>query len=109
MAKKITQRFTASIELNPEKAGAWMAEISISNLYDGPNERLGAGNTDEAVILANRSAWKNASAAKRWIKTQVLEHTPRKSVKMVVTKEDGTTGKPTLLFGVLEYKVPATK
>lgn len=104
MAKKQAKKFIAVLELNPEKAGAWMAEVSISNLYDGPNARLGAGNTDEAVVWASRSAWKNASAAKRWIKSQVLENTPRKSVKMVANKFDKATEKPTAFSGLLEYK-----
>ena len=107
MAKKITQRFTATLELNAEKAGAWMAEVTVSNLYDGPNARLGAGNGEEAVVLANRSAWKNASAAKRWVKTQVTEMTPRKSVKMIAGENLDEKGKPTTFLGVLEYKVNA--
>ena len=105
MAKKMTQRFAASIVLNPEKAGAWIAEVSISNLYEGANVRLGSGAGEEVVVKANRSAWKNASAAKRWIKTQVAEMTPRKSVKMVAGEALDAKGKPTSFAGVLEYKV----
>lgn len=106
MAKKMTQRFTATLALNPEKAGAWIAEVSISNLYAGvPNVRLGSGAGEEVVVLANRSAWKNASAAKRWIKEQVQSMTPRKSVKMVAGESLDAKGKPTSFTGVLEYKV----
>lgn len=106
MAKKMTQRFSASLVQNLEQGGAWMAEVSISNIYEGPNARLGAGANNEVVQLANRSAWKNASAGKRWIKTQVLALTPRKSVKMNPSKVDKATDKPTELLGLLEYKVP---
>ena len=106
MAQKMTQRFSASLVQNLEQGGAWMAEVAVSNIYDGPNVRVSSTMfSDEVVIRANRSAWKNASAGKRWIKSQVLEMTPRKSVKMNPTKIDKTTEKPTELVGVLEYKV----
>ena len=108
MAKKMTQRFSATLKLNPESAGAWMAEVAVSNVYLGPNIRLGSGNENEVVIKVERSAWKNASAGKRWIKSQVLELTPRKSVKLVINEEDATTKKPISLLGLLEYKVPET-
>lgn len=106
MAKKMTQRFTATLVLNPEKAGAWIAEVSISNIYEGANVRLGAGANDEVVVQSNRSAWKNASAGKRWIKDQVAAMTPRKSVKMVAGDTLDAKGKPVSFTGLLEYKVP---
>lgn len=101
----MTQCFTSSVVLNSEQGGAWMAEISISNIYEGINVRRGSGANSDVVIYSNRSAWKNASAAKRWIKSQVVEKTPRKSVKMNPIKFDAKE-KPTALAGVLEYKVP---
>ena len=51
------------------------------------------------------TAWKNASAAKRWVKEQVLKHTPRKSVKMVATGALDAKGKPTAFTGSLTFKV----
>lgn len=98
-AKKVTKTFTATLELNPEKAGAWMASVFLTyqDELDGPNSML---NT---VGVSDQTAWKNASAAKRWIKSKVLELTPRKSVKMVPTKFD-PTDKPTAFSGVLEFK-----
>ena len=100
MAKKVQKTFTATIELNPEKAGAWMASVFLTYL-DESDSKNSIPNT---VGVSEQTAWKNASAAKRWVKSKVVELTPRKSVKMVVTKEDKTTGKPTLLSGVLAYK-----
>jgi hypothetical protein len=102
MAKKVAAKFVATIELNPEKAGGWLAIVSVQKEASG-----GINSMQPAEGLSEYAAWKNASAAKRWVKSMVLKHTPRKSVKMVVTKEDKTTGKPTLLSGVLEYKVDA--
>lgn len=100
MAKKIKKTFTATLELNPEKAGAWMASVFVTyqDELDGPN------SMPNTVGVSDQTAWKNASAAKRWIKAKVQEMTPRKSVKMVPTKIDKTTDKPTAFSGVLEYK-----
>jgi hypothetical protein len=36
-----------------------------------------------------------------------LKHTPRKSVKMLATKENKETGKPVAFSGSLDYKVEA--
>jgi hypothetical protein len=55
--------------------------------------------------ISEYTAWKNASAAKRWVKEQVQKHTPRKSVKMVATGAVDAKGKPTAFTGALEYKV----
>ena len=108
MAKKVAKKFTATLELNPEKAGAWLANVSVItpiNLNANDGRLQNSMSDSEAVSF--ESAWKNASAAKRWIKSKVLEMTPRKSVKMVVTKENKETGKPTSFVGVLEFKVEA--
>ena len=105
MAKKITKKFNASLTLNPEKGGAWLAMVSVTtpiNL-DATAGRLQNSMPDSESVSA-QAAWKNASAAKRWIKLQVQEMTPRKSVKMNPTKFDKTTEKPTAFSGVLEYK-----
>lgn len=100
MAKKVQKTFTATIELNPEKAGAWMASVFLTYL-DESDSKNSIPNT---IGISEQTAWKNASAAKRWVKSKVVELTPRKSVKMAVTKENKETGKPTLLSGVLTYK-----
>ena len=91
MAKKVTKKFTADLTLNTEQGGGWMAFVSV----------LGEGDIAEVALS---SAWKNASAGKRWIKSQVLAMTPRKSVKLEPTKLDKTTEKPTAFVGVLEFK-----
>lgn len=101
MAKKVKKTFTATLELNPEKAGAWMAFVNVTK----EAEDAGLNSMpDVTESVSRQTAWKNASAAKRWIKEQVQDMTPRKSVKMVPTKIDKTTDKPTAFSGVLEYK-----
>jgi hypothetical protein len=106
MAKKITKKFTATLELNPEKAGAWIANVSLVTPINIDPEagRIQNSMMDTEAALSAVSAWKNASAAKRWIKSQVLVMTPRKSVKLEPTKIDKTTEKPTAFVGVLEFK-----
>lgn len=101
MAKKVKKTFTATLELNPEKAGAWLAYVNLST----PAEDAGLNSiTNVAESVSHQAAWKNASAAKRWIKEQVQAMTPRKSVKMTPTKFDKATEKPTAFSGVLEFK-----
>lgn len=100
MAKKTSKTFTATLELNPEKAGAWMATVFVTYL-DTTDTLNSIPNT---IGVSEQSAWKNASAAKRWIKVKVQELTPRKSVKMTATKFDKITEKPNAFSGVLEYK-----
>jgi hypothetical protein len=92
MAKKVDVLFKAELNKNTEKGGAWLAVYKITK--DG--EELGSVS----------KAWSNASAAKRWFKAMVLEHTPRKSIKMLVLKKD-LNDKPTSLVGELTYKVEA--
>ena len=100
MAKKIKKTFTATLDLNPEKAGAWMATVFVTYLDDSDT----LNSIPNTVGVSEQSAWKNASAAKRWIKVKVQELTPRKSVKMTATKFDKITEKPSAFSGVLEYK-----
>jgi hypothetical protein len=90
MAKKVDASFTAEICKNTEKGGAWLATYTLTK--DG--EELGYVT----------QAWSNASAAKRWIKSKVVERTPRKSIKMEVTIKDVVTDKPLCLKGELNYK-----
>lgn len=94
MAKKVTQIFKANLAKNTivEKGGAWLLTISIA--------------TEAGDIESFMTAWANPSAAKRYLKTVVLEKTPRKSIKMIVT-EANAENKPLALDGDLTYKVEA--
>lgn len=105
MAKKEKKKFVANLELNPEKAGAWMASVFVETPInvDATAGRLQNSMAD-SVGESKQTAWKNASAAKRWIKEQVQAMTPRKSVKMNPTKFDKATEKPTAFSGVMEFK-----
>lgn len=105
MAKKVSKKFVVHLDLNPEKAGAWMASVSVVTPINLDAE---AGRIQNSMVSSEAvsavSAWKNASAAKRWIKSQVQELTPRKSVKLTAIKFDKATEKPIAFSGVLEYK-----
>jgi hypothetical protein len=91
MAKKESRKFVVNLNKNPEKGGAWLAFVAVVN--------------DEDVALAQvTTAWANASAAKRWVKTQVQALTPRKSVKMVAGSAVDAKGKPVTFTGELSYK-----
>jgi hypothetical protein len=94
MAKKITQQVKITLEKNTlvEKGGAWLLEITI--IDEGSNTP--AYNTT--------TAWSNASAAERWVKKVIVENTPRKSIKLIVTKQD-TNNKPISLIGDMTYRV----
>jgi hypothetical protein len=89
MAKKITVTFSARIWANTEQGGAWIAEYSVD---------------EEGIVTGEYSAWKNASAAKRWMKAKVQALTPRKSVKLLAGTELDAKGKPTSFTGTLIYK-----
>lgn len=91
---KDTYTLDAKLTLNPEKAGGWLVDMELANV------------TADVGIWGDVSAWKNASAAKRWIKAKVVENTPRKSVKLNVTATD-ENGKPTAFAGSLSFKEPA--
>lgn len=93
MAKKVDASFKAEICKNTEKGGAWLASYILFK--------------DGTEVGSNTSAWSNASAAKRWVKARVLEHTPRKSIKMEMTMSDLETKKPTCFKGELVFKVEA--
>ena len=80
MAKKVTAQFVATITLNPEKGGGWLAIVTKQTPLD-------------------------SNSLKRWVKEMVLKHTPRKSVKMVPTAT--ANDKPTAFTGVLEFKTDA--
>jgi hypothetical protein len=89
MAKKIAVTFSARIWANLEQSGAWIAEYSID---------------EEGTVTGEYTAWKNASAAKRWMKSKVQSLTPRKSVKLLAGTELDVKGKPTSFTGTLVYK-----
>jgi len=93
---KVTKTLNATLTKNTavEKGGAWLLTITEGH--------LGAVSAPEGT----HSAWANPSAAKRYLKAYVQEHTPRKSIKMSVV---ATTplGKPSHLAGELSWKVDA--
>jgi hypothetical protein len=102
MAKKVTAKFSAVIELNKEKGGAWLATV-VAQRPDGSD---GFNSMEPAIGVSEVTAWKNASAAKRWVKMMVQSLTPRKSVKMNATKF-GEKEKPVAFSGSMEFKVPS--
>jgi hypothetical protein len=93
MAKKVNKKFVAGLNKNTEKGGAWIASVSVSN----------EGESVADVIIT--TAWANASAGKRWIKSMVVSMTPRKSVKMVDSGKIDEKNKPISFNGELAYKV----
>lgn len=92
MARKVVKTFTANLNKNLEKGGAWMAIVTVTT--------EGMDGTD-AISMA---AWSNASAGKRWVKSQVQALTPRKSVKMIAGDGKDAKGKPTSFVGVVTFK-----
>ncbi len=92
MPKKL-YTFEAKVILNPEKGGGWMASWILTNDQD---------ETPRGEI----TPWKNASAAKKWLKGKAAEHTPRKSVKMVAGPELDEKGKPTRFVGSFTFREP---
>lgn len=100
MAKKVTAKFSAVIELNDEKGGAWLATV-VAQRPDGSD---GLNSIEPAIGVSEVTAWKNASAAKRWVKSMVQSLTPRKSVKMNPTKFNDKE-KPVAFSGSMEFKV----
>lgn len=91
MAKKESRKFVVTLNKNPERGGAWLAFVAVVN-------------SEDVVIAQVTTAWANASAAKRWVKTQVQALTPRKSVKMVAGSAVDLKGKPVSFTGELLFK-----
>ena len=108
MARKVTAKFNAKIELNNEKGGAWLATVVAErpSSYDGFSVSENKNSIEPAIGVSQVTAWKNASAAKRWVKLMVKSLTPRKSVKLNATKF-GEKEKPTAFSGSVEFKVPS--
>ena len=101
MAKKVKKTFTATLTLNPEKGGAWLAYVNVATPAD--DEGLNSiANVAESI--SDQAAWKNASAAKRWIKAKVQDITPRKSVKMVAGDKVDAKNKPVTFTGSVAFK-----
>lgn len=92
MAKKVVKTFTANLNKNLEKGGAWMCIVSVTT------------NGIDGTDVLNMSAWSNASAGKRWVKSQVQALTPRKSAKMIAGEGKDAKGKPTSFVGVVTFK-----
>jgi len=92
MARKVVKTFTANLNKNTEKGGAWMAVVSVTT------EGL------DGTEVLNTAAWSNASAGKRWVKSQVQALTPRKSVKMIAGESKDAKGKPTSFVGVVTFR-----
>ncbi len=92
MVKKVVKTFSANLNKNLEKGGAWMAIVSVTT-----------EGIDGTEVL-NTSAWSNASAGKRWVKSQVQALTPRKSVKMIAGEGKDAKGKPTSFVGVVTFR-----
>ena len=83
--KAPTQTFSVKIIKNTQVSGAWLCRIK---------------DKEEESI----TPWSNVSAAKRYVKAEVLRLTPRKSIKLEVIEEDEVTGKPLMLEGSFTYK-----
>jgi len=96
MAKKVNEKVTVTLTKNTlvEKGGAWLLDVSIAT----------EGNTYAKLVSV--TAWTNPSAAKRYLKTIILDNTPRKNIKLVVSKSTPES-KPFELVGELQYKVDA--
>lgn len=91
MPKKVNALFEARLAKNPEKGGAWLAQVCVHD----------EGLDCDGWIT---TAWSNASAGKRWIKEKVQAMTPKKSVKFTAGTELDAKGKPMSFTGLVNYK-----
>lgn len=94
MAKKINAAFSATLNKNLEKGGAWMATLTI--LHEAADGYM--------PVKSESSAWTSASAAKRWLKHRVMDLTPKKNVKMVAGSDVDAKGKPVNFAGEVAFK-----
>jgi hypothetical protein len=92
MARK-TETFSVTLTKNTlvERGGAWLLGVRIT--LEG----------EAQLKYESTTAWANPSAAKRYVKTLVEAHTPRKSCKLTATKTDDA-GKPLQFVGEINYK-----
>ncbi len=93
MARKTTNSIKVELRKNREKGGAWLCTLRTS-------DEVGD------ILVDLTTAWANASAAKRWIKSEVQRLTPRKSIKLLGSVPDEKE-KPTYFYGNMSYKVDA--
>lgn len=93
MARKTVNSIKVELRKNREKGGAWLCQLRTAN------------ETGDTLVDLT-TAWSNASAAKRWVKSQVQELTPRKSIKLLGSVPDEKE-KMTYFFGSMTYKVDA--
>lgn len=93
MARKTVNSIKVELRKNREKGGAWLCQLRTTN------------ETGDTLVDLT-TAWSNASAAKRWVKSQVQELTPRKSIKLLGSVPDEKE-KMTYFFGSMTYKVDA--
>lgn len=94
MAKKVNVTFEADLIKNTQKGGAWLAEFSVTDNGIGV----------EKPHVTGINAFSNPSAGKRWLKEQVLEHTNKKSIKMIATEDKDEKGKPIHFTGTVAFK-----
>lgn len=94
MAKKVSKTFIVNLDKNTlvEKGGAWLLNLMVRDDESGSYD------------IDTSTAWANPSAAKRYVKTKVVELTPRKSIKLTVRKTDNAD-KPISIVGEMSYKV----
>ena len=93
MAKKVNVVFSADMTKNLDRGGAWLAEFDVVYDYEGKPR------------VSGRNAFSNPSAAKRWLKEMVLEHTNKKSIKMVAGSDKDAKDKPINFSGTVVFKV----
>lgn len=89
MAKLVICKFDAKVVLNTQKGGGWLATWE---------------NSKDSVIETGSLPWKNASAAKRWLKSEVIRVTTRKSIKMIATDKKDEKGKPAEFVGSITFR-----
>jgi len=91
VAKKVSSSVSVEARKNIEKGGAWLATFTLRN-----------EDTVEVVCTAT-TAWTNANACKRWLKSQVQERTTRKTIKFETVATDAND-KATVIVGSLFFK-----
>lgn len=90
MAKTLYE-FNAKVVLNLQKGGGWLATWEKVNL-------------DTTSKESDSLPWKNASAAKRWLKGEVARMTTRKSIKMIATAKKDEKDKPAEYVGSVTFR-----
>jgi len=90
MIKKVTRTFSATLTKNTEKGGSWLCTASIRD--------------ENGETTTKTTAWANASAGKRWVKSELFEITGRKSLKLGIVQAD-VNEKPILIAGSVDFKV----